>query len=139
MNRYKSREQAFLFLFESLFSNNDLNRLTELSEAHQNNEKLKVSDFTKRLFEGVYKNLEKIDEHINKNTKNWSKQRLSKVSLCILRLAIYEMLFEDDIPISVSINEAVELAKKYGSTEESSYVNGVLSGVNKFVLGMGNC
>ena len=61
----------------------------------------------------------------------WSKERISRVALAIMRLAVYEMLYVDDIPVSVSINEAVELAKKYGGDEDSSFVNGVLGGISR--------
>ena len=72
---------------------------------------------------------EEVDEAIRNNVKGWSFSRLSKVALAVLRIAVYELLFEDDIPDGVSANEAVELAKYYGGKEDASYVNGVISGV----------
>ena len=68
---------------------------------------------------------------IEKHATRWKKNRISKVSLAVLRLALYEMKFEESIPESVSINEAVELAKKFGGEEDSSFVNGVLGAISR--------
>lgn len=130
MSRRKSREQAFIFLFESTFGFQSLNEIIVNAEIVRNE---KIDSFTRELFEGVIKNQEILDEHIEKNLKDWSKNRLSKVTLSILRLAIFEMLFIKETPISVSINEAVELAKKYSTKQEASYINGVLGSVSKSI------
>lgn len=130
MSRRKSREQAFIFLFESTFGFQSLNEIISNAEMVRNE---KIDSFTRELFEGVIKNQEILDEYIEKNLKDWSKNRLSKVTLSILRLAIFEMLFVKEVPISVSINEAVELAKKYSTKQEASYINGVLGSVSKSV------
>ena len=79
----------------------------------------------------VEENLEKIDETIEESLVNWSLQRLPKVSLAVLRLAVGEILFNEDVPTNVSVNEAVEIAKTYGSPEDASYINGVLSAIVK--------
>ena len=79
----------------------------------------------------MFENLEKIDGIISKNAVGWSINRITKTSLAVLRLAIYEIEFVEDIPVSVSINEAVELTKKYSTKEDSSFVNGILSTVAK--------
>lgn len=68
-----------------------------------------------------------LDEAINQVSKGWKTSRMNKVDLTILRLAVYEMRFEEDIPVAVSINEAVELAKKYGTDDSASFVNGILA------------
>ncbi len=130
MSRRKSREQAFIFLFESTFGFQSLNEIIVNAEIVRNE---KIDSFTRELFEGVIKNQEILDEYIEKNLKDWSKNRLSKVTLSILRLAIFEMLFVKETPISVSINEAVELAKKYSTKQEASYINGVLGSVSKSI------
>lgn len=130
MSRHKLREQAFIFLFESTFGFQSLNEIISNAEMVRNE---KIDSFTRELFEGVIKNQEILDEYIEKNLKDWSKNRLSKVTLSILRLAIFEMLFVKEVPISVSINEAVELAKKYSTKQEASYINGVLGSVSKSV------
>lgn len=80
---------------------------------------------------GAEQNQENIDKVIGENIRGWSLTRLSKVTLALLRLAVYELLYDDTIPPSVSINEAVELAKTYGGKDDASYVNGVLASVAK--------
>lgn len=130
MSRRKSREQAFIFLFESTFGFQSLNEIIVNAEIVRNE---KIDSFTRELFEGVIKNQEILDEYIEKSLKDWSKNRLSKVTLSILRLAIFEMLFIKETPISVSINEAVEIAKKYSTKQEASYINGVLGSVSKSI------
>ena len=74
---------------------------------------------------------QEIDGMIEKHCIGWTKNRLSRVAVSVLRTAVYEMLYEEKIPVSVSINEAVEIAKTYGSTEDASFVNGVLGSVAK--------
>ncbi|MBQ2792061.1 MAG: transcription antitermination protein NusB, partial [Oscillospiraceae bacterium] len=69
--------------------------------------------------------------YVEKFSTKWKKNRLSRVSLSVLRLALYEMLYEESIPESVSINEAVELAKKFGGEEDSAFVNGLLGAVSR--------
>ena len=80
-------------------------------------------------------NSQQIDSVISQHIRGWSLHRLSKVALALLRLAVYEMLFDDSIPTSVSINEAVELAKMYGGKEDAPYINGVLATVDKVLNG----
>ena len=105
--------------------------MEEILQAAQEARDLVPNSFTESLVFGVEENRDKIDGLIRENLRGWSIRRLSKVSLAVLRLAIYEMLYEPAIPSSVSINEAVELAKTYGGQGDSAYVNGVLSSVNK--------
>lgn len=80
---------------------------------------------------GAEKNEADIDSRIAANIRGWSMNRLSKVSLALLRLAIYEMVYDGKIPLGVSINEAVELAKKYGDKQDAPFVNGVLGTIAK--------
>ncbi|MCR4739873.1 MAG: transcription antitermination factor NusB [Lachnospiraceae bacterium] len=74
--------------------------------------------------------LPELDDIINKASKGWSTDRMGKADLTILRLAVFEVLFDDDIPTGVAIDQAVELAKKYGRDESAAFVNGVLSGIS---------
>ena len=76
-------------------------------------------------------NREIIDEHINKNLKGWDIERISKIDLSILRIGLAEMLFREDIPMKVSINEAIELGKTYGTEESPSFISGLLGAVAK--------
>lgn len=128
MNRTQSREQAFILLFEYSFN---LNHPDEIIDSAQNIREEKISNFTLELFNGTINNLENIDNYIEKNLKNWDKTRISRVTLSILRLALFEILYSKENPINVCINEAVELAKKYALQEDASYVNGVLGAVIK--------
>jgi len=90
-----------------------------------------VKEFTLILVKGVTGNLSEIDKAINDYTNNWSLERITNIDRNILRMAIYEILYLKNIPKSVSINEAVELAKKYGTKSSSSFVNGVLGKIDK--------
>lgn len=88
-----------------------------------------LPEFSERILEGIVAHREQIDRLIIDSTDNWALDRMSIVDRNILRMAIYEMLFEPDIPTSVSVNEAVELAKVYGSQDSGKFVNGVLGRV----------
>ena len=96
---------------------------------------VEVGTFARMLAVMTYENIEKIDELISEFSINWKIQRIPKVPLSVLRLAICEMLFIDSIPQSVSINEAVELTKTYASSDDASYVNGILASVHKKLNG----
>lgn len=123
MNRRKAREQAFVLIFERSI-NHDTTR--EIVDAAETSEDVRIEEFAERVASGAEAKEPEIDAIIRKYIRGWKMDRLSKVSLALLRLALYEMLFEPDIPVSVSINEAVSLAKKYGSAEDAPFVNGVL-------------
>jgi N utilization substance protein B len=126
-SRHKSREQAFIILFEKSF-NMDMT-VKEIAEIAVESEVVSEDEFTLSLASKAEENLEEIDNEISKNLKGWSMSRISKVSLAVLRLAICEMKYFEDIPVGVSINEAVEICKLYGSEEDKSFVNGVLGSV----------
>ena len=128
MKRSESRESAFLILFEKLFNDEPIADLISLAKESRD---LKTDNFTVKLVEGTTEKLSEIDALIQKKSIDWSIDRLSKVVLVVLRLAIYEMLFEEKIPTGVSINEAVELTKKYSTQEDSAFVNGILGVVAK--------
>ncbi|MBR3819012.1 MAG: transcription antitermination factor NusB [Clostridia bacterium] len=129
LTRREEREQAFILLFEKSF--NEEMSVSELYETALENEIIVESDFAKNLAVKVNENLEVIDAAIEKNSAKWKMNRISKVALAVMRLAICEILFYDDIPVGVSINEAVELCKKYASKDDYSFVNGVLSTIAK--------
>lgn len=125
--RRKSREQAFIVLFEKSFNEDML--LDEIVEIAIESEVIEADSFMNKLLKASEENLLVIDEEIEKNLKGWSKSRISKVSLALLRMAIAEMKYFDDVPVGVSINEAVEICKIYGSDEDKSFINGVLGSV----------
>lgn len=128
MKRHESREQAFLLIFESNFKNETIEQIIENAQMSRS---IKISSFARKVFNGVCEHKESIDKVIEDNTIGWKKNRISKVALSVMRLAVYEMLYEDDIPKSVSINEAVELTKKYSTKDEASFINGVLGAAAK--------
>jgi N utilization substance protein B len=90
-----------------------------------------MDDFSWELVDGTGKKIPSLDETIGKLSTNWRLERMPKVDLAILRLAAYEILFRPDIPKSVSINEAVELAKAFGAEESPSFINGILDKLQK--------
>lgn len=129
ISRRKAREQAFILIFEKLF-NDDMTTEQIVSNAVEA-EVMEPDEFALLLVGSVDENRNTIDEKINENLKGWTMDRISKVSVALLRLAIAEILFFDDIPSSVSINEAVELAKIYAPNDDASFINGLLGSVVK--------
>ena len=128
MKRSEAREQAFQLVFEMGITGDSVDATIDAAGLSRD---LILDDFAEKLAKGVEQNREKIDEQISRYIRGWKFSRLSRVAVAALRLAVYEILYEDNIPDSVSINEAVELAKKYGSVEDAPFVNGVLASVVK--------
>ena len=128
MTRKQAREEAFILIFEKVFNDCGVEEILETAYEVRD---LEPEEYINRVFAGVYDNLEELDGIISENAVGWKINRISKTALSVLRLAIYEMKFMEDIPVSVSINEAVELCKKYASGEDASFVNGILSTVAK--------
>lgn len=124
MNRSQEREQAFIVLFETIFHpDTTVNELFELAEE---SDFFTETVFSRKLVETTVEHGAEIDTEIEAHAIDWSIQRITKVSLAVLRLALCEILYFDDIPVSVTINEAVELAKKYAGQQDSRFINGVL-------------
>lgn len=123
MKRREAREQTFILLFARSISQEKIEDIvTSANEAGD----VPVDDFVEMTAAKVEEKEESLDEKIGSFTRGWALSRISKVALSVLRLAVYEILYSGDIPESVSINEAVELAKKYGAAEDAPFVNGVL-------------
>lgn len=129
MTRREEREQAFILLFEKSF--NQEIELDELYAFAVENEAITGSEFVKNLLFRTWKNVENIDTVIEKYAHGWKISRISKVALAVLRLAICEIKYFEDIPTGVSINEAVELCKKYAAKDDAVFVNGILGSVSK--------
>ncbi|MBQ3069468.1 MAG: transcription antitermination factor NusB [Clostridia bacterium] len=126
MARRKSRELAFLLLFEKCFDETDMQEIIDRAiEARD----IEPDEFAVRLALGADEYALENDRLIEEHSHRWSKNRLSKVTLSLLRLALYEMLYVEETPVSVAINEAVELAKTYGADDEPPFINGVLGAV----------
>ena len=128
MTRREAREQAFCLLFQGTVSGDPVDDI--LRAAHEARD-LVPDSFTEGLCYGVEEHMGDIDSMIEGSLKGWNIRRVSKVALTLLRLSVYEMAYEKDIPISVSINEAVELSKTYGGEGDPAYINGVLGSVAK--------
>lgn len=126
MKRSEMREQAFLLTFEGLFSSGE--NIDEVIELYRENVEA-VSKYAKDIFTGVKANKDEFNEIINKYSKSWKVTRLPKVTVAILYVALYEMKNVEDVADSIAINEAVELAKKYASSADASYINGILGAV----------
>ncbi len=128
MSRREIREQIFKILFRAEFYEKEelegqlvlpVEELGEIREEDSAYIAAKVRD--------IYGRLEEIDGQINAGAEKWKTSRMAKAELAIIRLAVYEMKYEEEIPVSVAINEAVELAKRYGSDHGPTFVNGVLA------------
>ncbi|MDD7194840.1 MAG: transcription antitermination factor NusB [Oscillospiraceae bacterium] len=129
LTRREEREQAFILLFEKSF--NSETELSELYELAVENEVISESEFVKKLIAETWKNIDEIDPIIEKYSVRWKFGRISKVALAVLRLAVCEIMYFDDIPVGVSINEAVELCKKYAAKDDAAFVNGILGSLSK--------
>lgn len=90
-------------------------------------------DFARLLIAGTVENVETIDQHIRKQLYHWDFTRLARVDLAILRVSVYALLFQSEIPASVTIDEAIDIAREFGGEESYRFVNGVLDGVRKGV------
>ncbi len=126
MTRREAREQAFCILFEQAAGGDCVDDILHAAAEARD---FIPNSFAEEEARGVEENREKIDQTISAHIRGWSIGRLSHVTLALLRLALYEMLYDESIPESVSINEAVELAKKYGGKDDAPYINGVLASV----------
>lgn len=124
MTRHEARELAFILVFEKSFQE-DMS-IVELIENALELEVFPTNAFAENLAKKVYNNLDEIDAAINENLVGWSAKRISRVSRAILRLAVCELLYTENMPVGVAINEAVEIAKKYATVDDASYINGVL-------------
>ncbi len=127
MNRKTARENTFILLFEGVCKNEEtaeeiFNKAVEYRE-------FQYDDFVKKIFFGAYENAQIIAETVEASLQGWKKERVSPVSMALFRLSAYEMMFMEEIPIRVSINEAIELSKKYDDEKAYIFVNGVLNSI----------
>lgn len=136
MGRRVAREQALKALYQIDVAN--IGPREALENVLQSIElKMTEEEFARDLVWGTWQNRQEIDQLIARFSIDWSLERLSRVERAILRIAVYEMLRREDIPSGVSINEAVELAKKYSGTEAGRFVNGILRGIDRGLEGSG--
>ncbi|MBR5597898.1 MAG: transcription antitermination factor NusB [Lachnospiraceae bacterium] len=132
MNRRSLREQVFKLLFRVEFiEKEEMEEQCRLFLEHEDVEMTEEDEtHIVKKFSAIHEKLEEIDLLINEKSKGWSTERMGKVDVTIIRLAVYEMKYDEAVPVGVAINEAVELAKKFGQDESAGFVNGVLA---KFV------
>lgn len=128
MNRSEMREQAFVLLFEREFFKDK--PVEEIEEIYSEN-MAALSDYAKESFENTVLHKAEFDEIIEKYSNGWKLNRIPKVNLSILRLALYEIIYVDGVPENVAINEAVELAKKYSGKEDFAFINGILGSYSR--------
>ena len=128
ISRRQIREVLVGLLFETEFrSDEDVNAIFALA-CEDSEREIPNDEYLNRAYFGIYENLERIDAVIGEHSKGWKTERMSKLSRSILRLCVYEMLYEE-IPYSVSINEAVELSKTFDDDKARPFVNGILNSV----------
>jgi N utilization substance protein B len=135
-SRRKARILALQALFSREFNSTPLETLLKfpwLEEERVASFDQETLDFGRLLVTGTLENIDEIDDAIRQRLEHWDFSRLSKVDLSILRMSIYSMWYQPDIPISVTIDEAIDIAKKYGQDESYRFVNGILDGVRKGV------
>ena len=114
-------------LFQSMFGESQPDEIVEAYCEYES----EIGDYAKELFFGAYDKKDELDAVISEFSTGWKLARISKVNLALLRLAIYEMKYVDEVPDSVAINEAVELTKKYATKEDSAFVNGILGAYSR--------
>lgn len=129
MNRREARKQAFLLLFQYKFQPEDIGTL--LDAFFEENKAGAQADYIKSVVLGTTEKLSEIDDVLSEYSKDWEVDRISSVSLAVLRLAVYEMLYMEDIPTAVSVSEAVDLAKEYEGEEAAPFVNGILGNLKE--------
>ncbi|GMB10414.1 MAG: transcription antitermination factor NusB [Candidatus Improbicoccus devescovinae] len=143
--RYKIFEALFIYSFDNkegalIYLNNyiqadvhDPEKIQDIQNIKKNDKFQAFKNSIIQIFNGVLSSIPEIDELITNHTKNRDFNRISKTSLSILRLAIYEILYINSIPIGVSVNEAVEISKKYSNLEESTYINAILASIENLL------
>lgn len=132
MKRTEQREHIFKLVFGVEF--NPPEELKEQIQLYFEQEEIteeRDREYIEEKTEAVARCVEEIDSLINQYSTGWKTRRMNKADLSILRLAVYEMKMDEDVPVSVAINEAVELAKRFGGEDSSSFINGVLAKLAK--------
>lgn len=130
MSRSNQRKAAFEIIF-SLPFNTEISSSQLIDNYYESIESVDIPDYVRSTVEGVVTHLQEIDSLISKNLKNWSPDRVDHVCRAALRLCIYEILYNDQVPTSVAINESINLAKEYSGQKAGAFVNGVVSPIAK--------
>lgn len=136
MKRSELRESIFKLLFMGDFNSKEempeqlVLYFETLEQEHAGLDE-KDQAYMEQKYQHVQEHLESIDKMLNETASRWKTSRMSKVDLNILRLAVYEMVYDEEIPVRVAINEAVEIAKRFGGDESASFINGILGKISK--------
>jgi len=133
MRRRRAREYALQLLFQIDFKDREVSSTDFENFWLDRDENKDVKKFTEDLVRGTIKRLDEIDSMIEKTAENWILKRMAAVDRNILRFAAYEILYREDIPSAVTINEAIEIAKKFSSSEAAPFINGILDKLAKQV------
>jgi N utilization substance protein B len=128
--RRKARELALQMLFQLDMSSNQPDAIIATFEELQKS-KANTREFATKIFRGTIEHMPAIDEMIQNQAENWRLSRMAAVDRNIIRMSVYEFLHEDDTPKLVIIDEAIEIAKKYGTQKSSQFINGILDGILK--------
>ena len=128
--RTRARESALQVLYQMDITGQDVQEALENYWTAREDED-KVKEFSRLLTKGTAENMEMIDSLISRYAENWEIKRMAVIDRNVMRLAVYELLYLEDIPPKVSINEAIELAKKFGDSESGKFVNGIIDKINK--------
>lgn len=133
-----SRRNGRIIAFQTIFglefnslSSDELLDMEWIDDEYRSKFDSITMDFSKLLVKGTLENIKEIDSAIKENLVHWDFSRLSKVELAILRISVYSLLFQKNIPAGVTINEAVDIAKEFGSDQSYKFINGVLDGIKK--------
>lgn len=131
-NRHKSRELALQVLYEIEMKSTEPKLVFDLFWKHEEYPK-EIKQFTVDIVEGVYRNRKEIDHIIEKHSTHWKLSRMAVVDRNILRVGVYELLYDHEIPTSVVINESIELGKSFGTEDSGAFINGILDHVAREV------
>ncbi|MEG0918507.1 MAG: transcription antitermination factor NusB [Anaerovoracaceae bacterium] len=130
MTRSEAREVLMQAVFQMDAQNDQSEELVELLIKDKKSDDKQI-DYIRSSFREIKFNLEEIDKTINRNSRSWNTERMAKTDLAILRVAIYEMEYNETVPVPVTINEAVNMAKKFGGPDSQKFINGILGSVER--------
>ena len=131
MSRRRAREYALQILFQIDLTGSELNQELKDDFWEGSKEDDDVKEFTESIVRGTTENIASLDDVIRKAAENWQLERMAVIDKNILRIAAYELIYMPDIPPSVTINEAIEISKKYSTEESASFINGILDRISK--------
>lgn len=129
--RTLARESALKILYQAEIARRQVDESAHIFWSEIDDIDKEIKTFSDRLTDGIHKNLKVIDETISVYAANWQLKRMAVIDRNVLRIGVFELNFLDDIPPKASINEAIDLAKKYGDTESGKFVNGILDKIHK--------